>query len=303
MDLPALRAFLTVAELKSFSRAAELLHLAQPAVSQQIKRLERDLDAELLRRSSRRVELTDTGAALLPRARAILAEVGRAETDVRLQAAGLTGHVAVGFVGTATYDLLPRVARSVRTWLPDVELELYGEQLTPALVEDLLSRRLDIAVMRDPSPDPSLTVRALRSERLVAALPADHPEAGQQAVALATLKDSAFVTHPSGHRSVMYEAVMQACRRVGFLPTEVVEVRETATLVAFVAAGMGVALVPEPVRSLTLEGVVFRSLTDVSHQTDLVLATRSEELPATVRQVVDVVETVTTGHVGSEPAG
>lgn len=289
MDLVGLRAFVTVAELASFSRAAEQLHLAQPAVSQQVKRLERHLGSELLRRSSRRVELTDAGAALLPRARSILAEVGRAELEVHRLEEGLAGRVAVGFVGTATYDLLPRVARSVRAQLPDVELELYGEQLTPALVEGLLMRQLDIAVIRDPEPDLSLTIRPLRSERLVAALPADHPAAGSEEVALASLGDSAFVTHPSGHRSVMYEAVMQACRQVGFRPREMVEVRETATLVTFVAAGIGVALVPEPVRSLVVEGVAYRSLTDVDLYSDLVVATRSEEASATVMHVADVV--------------
>lgn len=289
MDPQVLHTFVMVAELRSFSRAAETLHLAQPAVSQQIKRLERELGAELLRRSSRRVELSAAGAALLPRARSILAEISRAETEVRLLEGGLAGRVAVGFVGTATYDLLPRVARSVRAQLPDVELELYGEQLTPALVEGLLSRQLDIAVIRDPAPDPSLAVRPLRSERLVAALPADHPTADSDVVELASLRGSPFVTHPSGHRSVMYDTVMQACRGAGFLPPEVVEVRETATLVAFVAAGMGVALVPEPVRSLAVEGVAYRSLADVDQQTELVVATRSDELPATVRHVVDVV--------------
>lgn len=296
MNLASLRTFLAVAELASFSRAADVLHLAQPAVSQQVKRLERDLGTEVLRRSTRRVQLTPAGEMLLPRARAILAEVDRAETEVRRLSAGLTGRVAVGFVGTATYDVLPRVARSVRTQLPDVELELYGEQLSPALVEGLLSRRLDIAVMRDPAPDPSIIVRPFRSEQLVAALPVDHPLASDESVELAALQGSAFVTHPSGHRSVMYDAVMQACRRVGFLPAEVVEVRETATLVAFVAAGIGVALVPESVRSLAIEGVTFRALADVDYQTELMLATRAGDTAATVMSVVDVVEATTAGR-------
>lgn len=289
MDLVALRSFVAVVEERSFSRAADRLHLAQPAVSQQVRRLERQLGAALLVRSTRRVEPTTAGERLLPRARSILAEVDRASAEVGLAEAGLAGRVAVGFVGTATYDLLPRVARTVRSQLPDVELELHGERLSPALVEDLVARRLDAAVMRDPDPDPSLVVRPLRSERLVAALPADLPAAGSDPVELAALRGSAFVTHPSGHRSVMYDAVMQACRGVGFLPTEVVEVRETATLVAFVAAGMGVALVPAPVRSLAVEGVVYRDLADVDHRTELVLATRADEASAAVARVAEMV--------------
>lgn len=294
MDLQALRSFVAVADAMSFSRAAEGLHLAQPAVSQQIKRLERELGTALLQRSTRRVDLTPAGESLLPRARAILAEVARAEAEVRLLEQGLAGRVAVGFVGTATYDLLPRLARSVRAQLPAVALEVFGEQLSPALVDGLLSRRLDVAVMRDPAPDPLLVVRPLRSERLVAALPAEHALAGEEQVNLAALRDAVFVTHPSGHRSVMHDAVMQACRGVGFVPREVVEVRETATLVAFVAAGMGVALVPEPVRSLAVEGVVYRRLADVDQQTELVLAIRAQEPSIAVRNVVAVMEATVT---------
>ena len=249
----------------------------------------RDLGALLFTRSTRRVQLTPAGAGLLTRALTILAEVGRAEAEVRRVDAGLAGRVSVGVVGTATYDLLPRVTRTVRDRLPDVELEVHGEQLTPALVDGLLSRRLDVAVMREAAPDPALRVRSLRSERLAAVLPSDHPLAAEPEVEVAALRDATFVTHPSAHRSVMYDAVLQACRSAGFTPAEVVEVRETATLVAFVAAGIGVALVPEPVRSLALDGVGFHALADVHHRIELVLATRAEMLAPSVQHVLDAV--------------
>jgi DNA-binding transcriptional LysR family regulator len=290
MDMDGLRAFVRVAEYGNFSRAAVSLHLAQPAVSQQVKRLERDLGAQVFLRSTRRVQLTAAGEVLLPRAKAILAEASRAQEDVRMLGEGLAGRVSIGFVGTATYDLLPRVSRSVRAALPGVELEVYGEQLTPALVERLLAHDLDVAVMRNPEPGAPLAVAPLRSERLICALPADHPAAGNESVELAALSEEPFVTYPSGRRSVTYEAVMQACRQVGFVPREVVEVRETATLVAFVAAGIGVALVPEPVRSLAVEGVAFRALSDVDHRTELVVASRMEGTSAAVGQVVRLVQ-------------
>lgn len=290
MNLQDLRTFVAVVDHGGFGRAAQALHLAQPAVSQHVKRLERELGATVLRRSTRRVELTAAGEQLLRRARSVLAEVARAEEEVRLLEAGRAGRVALGFVGTATYDLMPRVARRVRRHLPDVALDLHGEQLSPALVTALLAGDVDVVAIRDPDPDPALTVRHLRSERLVAVLPADHPAAAGQSVALADLRAETFVTHPSGHRSVMFAAVMDACRRAGFLPGDVVEVRETAALVAFVAAGTGVALVPEPVRSLALDGVAFRPLSDVDQRTDLVLATRADETSTTVLRVAGLVE-------------
>ncbi len=290
MELQDLRTFIAVVESGGFGRAADVLHLAQPAVSQQVKRLERRLGATVLRRTTRRVELTPAGEQLLRRARSILAEADRAEEEVRLIESGRAGRVALGFVGTATYDLMPQVARRVRRELPGVELDLHGEQLSPALVTALLAGQVDVVAIRDPDPDPALRVRRLRSELLVAVLPADHPGAAADEVALADLRDETFVTHPSGPRSVMFAAVMDACRSAGFLPGEVVEVRETAALVAFVAAGTGVALVPEPVRSLALEGVVFRPLADVEQRTDLVVATRADETSATVLQVARLVE-------------
>lgn len=289
MNFVALTTFLTVAELASFSRAAERLHIAQPAVSQQIKRLERELGTPLLLRSTRRVQLTAAGEMLLPRAREILAEADRAQAEIRLLSQGLAGRVAVGFVGTATYDLLPRIARSVRAHLPDIELQLYGEQLAPALLAGLASRTIDLAVTRDPAPAAEVRLQPLRSERFVVALPADHPLASGDGVELADLRDATFVTHPSGHRSVTYNAVMRACEQAGFQPSEVIEVRETATLVTFVAAGIGVALVPAPVRSLALAGVEFRELVDVHPTSELALARRQEEPSPALTRVVDLV--------------
>lgn len=276
---------MAVAERASFSRAAEQLRIAQPAVSQQIKRLERDLGASVLRRSTRHVELTPAGEQLLGRARIILTEVARAEDEVRLVEAGASGRVSMGFVGTATYDLLPKVSRQVRAELPDVTLELHGEQLTPSLVGGLLGRELDLVVGRDPEPHPDLVARSLRTERLVAVLPADHPAAARKTVRLSALRGSAFVTHPSRHRSVMYSAVLAACQSAGFTPREVVEVGETATLVAFVAAGIGVALLPAPVASLTLDGVAYRPLSDVDQRTELILLTRRDETSSAVHAV------------------
>ena len=299
MDLEGLRAFLKVAEHGSFSRAADSLHLAQPAVSQQIKRLERDLGCQVFERSTRRVGLTAAGEALLPRARAILAELARATDDVRLVGSGQAGRVSVGFVGTATYSLLPRVVRSVRQRLPAVELEVFGEELTPDLVVALTEHRLDAAVVRDPAPHPDLVIRSLRAEPLIAALPADHPAAGGTTVELAALREAVFVTHPAG-RSVTFEAVMRACRDAGFVPSEIVEVRETATLVAFVAAGIGVALVPEPVQSLALEGVAYLPLADVAQRTDLAVAHGSREQPPAVMRVIELIEAEAASRPGGE---
>jgi DNA-binding transcriptional LysR family regulator len=289
MDLQALRTFLVVAEERHFGRAAARLHLAQPAVSQQIKRLESDLGAPVLRRTTRMVELTEVGVHLRARARVILAEVERTEADVLRIKAGRAGKVSIGFVGTATYDALPRVSRRLGAELPGIDLELIGEQLTPTLLEMLAERRIDLAVVRNPAPSNDFDSVHLRNEPLIAALPADEPAALPESVALTDLRRRTFITHPSGFRSAMFGAVLEACRQAGFIPHEVIEVRETSTLVAFVAAGLGVALIPASVRALALEGVAYRPLSDVRVDTELKLLNRRGEISSagsTVRELI-----------------
>lgn len=290
MDLRHLRSFQALAEERHFGRAAARLHLAQPALSQQVKQLERELGVTLFTRTTRRVELTEAGLRFGEHARTVLGDVARAEDDMALVASGASGRVSVGFIGTATYDVLPRVAREVRAALPDIELELRGELLSPQLVAGLADRTFDIALVRpDPHSGGDLSITPLRTERLVAVLPAAHPLAGRRRIPLSALAGSPFVMHPSGHRSSMHARVLAACEAAGFAPPSMIEVGETATLVVFVAAGLGVALVPEPVRSLGLDGVSYVALTDAP-TIDLALATRGgdDESPA-VRRVATII--------------
>ena len=297
MDLVALRTFLVVADERHFGRAAERLNLAQPAVSQQIKRLERDLGVSVLRRTSRSVELTEAGEHLRSRARSILQEVENARADVRSIRGGRAGRVAVGFVGTATYDVLPQVTRSIRRALPDIDLQVRGERLTPELLRMLRDRDVDLAVVRDPDRIEELDVSPLRREPLIAALPLDLAlDRIGDGVRLADLRDQTFVTHPSGQRSAMFGAVLRACREAGFTPRDIIEVAETSTLVAFVAAGLGVGLVPESVRSVALDGVAYRRLSDVAPRTDLLLAARAGQSTPATRSVRDVILRQVRGH-------
>lgn len=289
MELRHLRSFAALAEERHFGRAAARLHLAQPALSQQVKQLERELGVTLVTRTTRRVELTEAGTRFADHARTVLADVGRAHDDMALVASGHAGRVSVGFIGTATYDVLPRVAREVRRELPDLELVLRGELLTPQLAAGLADRTYDVALLRpDPVDRPDLAVRTLRSERLVAVLPAQHRLAGRRRIALGSLAGEPFVMHPSGHRSSIHDRVLAACAAAGFEPAPAVEVAETATLVVFVAAGLGVALVPEPVRSLGLEGVAYVALTHAP-TVDLAVATRTADDSPAVRRVAEVV--------------
>ena len=294
MELRHLRAFVALAEEQHFGRAADRLHLAQPALSQQLAQLERETGCRLAERTSRSFALTAAGELLLPRARRVLDEVSRAGADLRDLASGRLGRVVLGLVGTASYDLLPKVAQRARAELPEVDLVVRGEGLAPALAEAVAARTLDLAVARPVADLPAgLVVEPLRTEPLVAVLPADHPAAGPGPVDLADLADQPFVVHPGGHRSTMHEVVLAACAAAGFRPGTLVEVAETSTLVVSVAAGAGVALVPAPVQGLALEGVVYRPLRTAA-TVDLVLLRRDEEHPAAAR-VAGLLRRATTG--------
>jgi DNA-binding transcriptional LysR family regulator len=286
MELRHIRYFVAVAEECHFGRAAERLRIAQPPLSQQIKQLETELGVQLLTRSTRQVELTPAGARFLERARGILAAVDAAADEAGRVAAGLVGKLAIGFTGSATYELLPTVARALREEFPGIELELKGEMLTPRQVEALHDRSLDIGFLRPPVRDPGLNVLVFRREPLIAVLPEGHELADRKSVPLVELQTEPFICYPSHNRSVVYDAVFDACQRAGFRPSALQEVTETSTLVAFVAAGLGVALVPASVQHLHITGVTYRPLAGTTEEVELAVATRAGEDSALLAQVM-----------------
>jgi DNA-binding transcriptional LysR family regulator len=284
-----LRYFVAVAEERHFGRAAARLHIAQPPLSQQIRRFEAELGEPLLYRTTRSVELSPAGAVLLERGREILAAVDAALDDARRAARGEYGRLAVGFTGSSTYALLPALAAALGRELPGVVLDLRGELLTPAQVERLLDGTLDLGLLRPPVHERSLSTEVLRSEPLIAVLPESHPLARADAVALELLKDEPFVTYPSHFRSVVHDAVEDACAAHGFAPNAVHEVAETATLVSFVAAGLGVSLVPASVGNMTVSGATYRPLAHDTTRVELAAAWRRDDGRPVLARALDVI--------------
>ncbi|MFC4942882.1 LysR family transcriptional regulator [Pseudonocardia sp. GCM10023141] len=285
MELRRIHYFIAVAEECHFGRAAARLRMAQPPLSQQIKQLEAEMGVALFTRSTRKVELTPAGERFLDRARQIVVSIDDAVEEAVRVADGMLGSLAIGFTGSATYDLLPSLARVLRAELPGIELDLKGEMLTPDQVTALLDGTLDLGFLRPPVRSLDIDVRVLRREPLIAVLPEAHPLAGRAKVRLADLRDEPFITYPSHHRSVVYEAVIDACQRSGFTPSQVHEVGETSTLVSFVAAGLGVALVPASVQHLKITGAQYLPLAGNTEEVELALATRLDERSAHVARV------------------
>jgi DNA-binding transcriptional LysR family regulator len=285
MELRRIQYFVAVAEEAHFGRAARRLQMAQPPLSQQIRALEAEIGVTLFHRTTRKVELTAAGERFLVRARAILAEVDDAVAEAAQVADGMLGKIAIGFTGSATYDLLPSLVRVLRADLPGIELDIHGEMLTPDQVTALADGSLDLGLLRPPVHSTAIDVQVLRREPLIAVLPEHHALAGRDRVRLSDLRDDSFITYPSNHRSVVYEAVIDACQQAGFVPANVHEVAETSTMVSFVAAGLGVALVPASVQHLRITGATYLPLAGTTREVELALATRAGETSPHVARV------------------
>lgn len=293
MELRHLRYFRAVAEELHFGRAAERLHIAQPPLSQQIRQLERELDVQLLVRSTRRVELTPAGQAYLTRAIAVLDAVDDAGQQARRIADGVEGSLTIGCVGSATYSVLPRLVRALRDELPHIEVGVRGEMLAPAQVAALLARDIDLALLRPPVDHPELLSEVLRRDRLIVALPAEHPLAQRDRLEVGDLRDQELIAHAGQGRSVMGGLVAAICAEAGFAPQIRHEVSETSTLVTLVAAGLGVAVVPAPTAELDIAGVVYRPLQPASLGVDLVAAHLTGEVSPVVRRALGVLRAAT----------
>lgn len=298
MELRHLRYFAAVADTCHFGRAAERLHMAQPALSQAVRQLEAELGTPLLVRTTRQVSLTPAGEFLHKEARRVLAAVDDSVRSVRRIADGRLGVVRLGLTGTAAFAQLPQIARAVKQELPGVALEIHADLLTPAQCEGLRDGSLDLGVLRPPVTGDGLELRSIEVEPLVLAVPAEHRLAVEPVISLADLRSEGFVVY-GGKDSAVNDAVLRSCERAGFSPRRQHEAPGTAVLLALVAAGLGVALAPASVRAVPLAGVVFRDVVDAG-TTEVALAWRRDDPSPVVRSVIDTL--AGTGLLAPVPA-
>ena len=301
MEIRQLTCFVAVAEERHFGRAAERLHMAQPALSLLIRQLEENLGARLLDRTTRRVDLTPAGQELLDRGRRVLHDLELLEADVRREGDSSAGVLRLGFAGAAAYDVVPELARAVREGLPGVTLSLRGELPSPALESGLRDGSLDAALLHPPVASPGIRHRVVGREPLVVALPVDAPLTARPSVGVGALEGLPVVAHPPG--SPLHRAAQELFLAAG-LPLRIGQVaQDTASTLSLVAAGGGVALVPASVRALQLRGVVYAEL-EGSPQIDLALAWRDEDRSARLRAFLDVALgwVDSAGATGTSPA-
>lgn len=291
MELRHLAAFVAVAEERNFSRAAARLNMTQSPLSRQVRLLERDLGVVLFERTTRTVELTGAGEALLAPARRVLTESEAARAAVRAHGSGVAGRVSLGFAGATSYDLVPRLTRAVATRLPGVEMSLACPVYSREAMRRVAEGALDLGVVAMPTRV-GIAARVVSSEALLVALPEEHRLADQDAVALADLEAEPFVAFPATDGSAVAEATLRACVDAGFTPSIVQEAPDAYNLLTLVGAGVGVALVVDSARRIRTDHVVFRPLRDVLPPMLIALAWRAQRTSPAVRAVLAVAEEV-----------
>jgi DNA-binding transcriptional LysR family regulator len=261
IELRHLRYFEAVATEMNFSRAAERLHIAQPPLSRQIQQLEEALGAQLLDRKARPMQLTPAGRFFLEQTVQVLGRLAEVGEATRRIAQGQRAWFGIGFVPSTLYGLLPELIRRFRADHPEVEVSL-SELTTVQQADALKAGRIDVGFGRLPLGDPDIQAETVLEEAVVAALPARHALLHHERLSLALLAEEPLVLYPARPRPSYADQVLQMFRGHGLAPRVAMEANELQTAIGLVAAGLGVALVPESVRRLHRDDVDYRPVAE-----------------------------------------
>lgn len=287
MEIRYFRSFVEVAARRHVGRAAEALNIAQPSLSYQIARLEKDFGASLFARGPRGMELTAAGQALLDEIGPILARVDGLGERVRSAAEGRVGVLKVGLVsGAVLSGVATRVVRAYRARYPKVMLRISAVLHVP-LVRMLREREVDVAVFGSSLGDPTLVGEPLARESFVVALPSDHGLTAKKAVRYRDLVGETLVALARGAAPSLFDTVLATCGRNGFDPVAIEEAFGEDAVMGLVAAGVGVAIVPDSWAAIALPGVVTRKLSPGGAGATLQLFRRDGDTSPLVHAFVD----------------
>ena len=275
MELRHLKYFVAVAEELNFRRAAEVIHIAQPALSQQIKQLEDEIGVALFVRSHHKVELTAAGKAFYDRAQAILQDAKQAIADARAIVDGEAGAVTIGFVSSAAIVVLPRLLKYIREQLPLAAVEL--KELAPGeQIDGLYNNTIDLGLFHAELEDEVFETAVVSRERLIVALPSASPFARRKLIDLKELARETVIMPARHATSGYFERARAAFQAVGFMPEHIYHTSLLQTGLLLVGAGVGVSLLPESFQRIQVNGVVYRQLSTQPPTIDLIAAWRRD---------------------------
>jgi DNA-binding transcriptional LysR family regulator len=271
MELRQAHAFVTTADEGHVGRAAARLHLTQPTLSRQIAALERSLGVPLFDRTRRQLALTPAGEVFLAGARELVRRADELADAARRAHRGELGVLRVGFVQSATFAALPTLLRTFRAAWPAVRVEVRA-MTTLNQLDALTDDRLDAGLLRPPVHAPDLRLHTLSHDELCVALPGTHPLTAKRRVSLADLADEPFVLYGRDSGPAVHDTIVGFCREAGFSPRIVQEAVDVQTIVALVAANLGVSLLITPTPHTDEAAVVYRPLAENLPRWEMALA-------------------------------
>jgi DNA-binding transcriptional LysR family regulator len=292
MELRQIGFFVAVAEDRHFGRAAERMYIAQPALSQHIRRLERELGVQLFDRSARHVRLTPAGEAFLEVARRMLRQVDEGTEAARRAEAGETGSLAVGVNMSAAAPVLSVLLRHWNRVRPAVRPRLTSGSARE-LVDLVRRRELDLALVDGPVADGGLDSAVVVDDRLVVVLPVDHPLAREETLPLRSLRSERFVAVARRSSVSLHDRLIELCAAAGFSPDIALEVDDPDLVPLAVTAGLGVGLVASiSVAGRAMPGLVWRPLADAGTAIPLVAVSARDGATTQTREFLQLVESL-----------
>jgi DNA-binding transcriptional LysR family regulator len=291
VELKHLTSFVAVAERLSFVRAAGQLHISQPALTGQIQKLEEELGVQLFTRNRRMVKLTEAGEVFVEEARACLARARQAADRAQKAARGEVGRLRIGFVSSAALEIVPGIVVEFRRQRPGVTLELINLR-TVSQVKGLLGKTVDIGFLRLPLSNDQLSITVIHREEFAVILPKGHRFAKLKTLHIAQLRDEPFIAYGRRWAPGFFDSIVQLCTREGFSPNIIQETGEMYTAIALVAAGAGIAILPQSVALAQSRNVVIKLLPKSTGYSEIALATRAGNNSSLVRSFVSVARSV-----------
>jgi DNA-binding transcriptional LysR family regulator len=291
MELRHLRYFSTVATELHFGRAAEKLHIAQPPLSKQIQDLEAELGFELFTRTKRSVALTPAGQAFLIEVTQIFQQLDRAIDIGRKTSRGELGQISIGFVGSATYNILPVMLQQFRDRYPHVQIELH-ELTTDRQLIWLREGRIDIGLIRPLIIGMDFASQIIFQESLVVVLPIDHHLAKLDRIELSSLATEPFILFPRQLAPGLYDPIIAICQAAGFSPQVVQSCIQMQTIVSLVSANMGVSILPESIQEAQRHGVVYRPIAEsfgIEKLATIAIVWRMNDDSPTIQRLLEIV--------------
>ncbi|RYL99230.1 LysR family transcriptional regulator [Sporolactobacillus sp. THM7-7] len=285
MELRHLVYFVTVAEELHFGRAAARLQMTQPPLSKQIQQLEEEIGVTLFRRTRRHVELTTAGRLFLPEARQVLTQLHQAIDTAQRAERGEFGRIVVGFVGSATYDILPRIIREYRKQFPDVSVMLQ-ELSTPDQISALTDGRIDVGLLHPPVAGSLIETEPVQRGFCALSMPKNHPLAKKDKITIQDLRDVPFIVVSRDIWPGLYDEFLSLFHHAGYTPKIVQEATEYQMVIGLVSAGIGVGVVPATAEKLFNLEAVYREIDGAPLRAVLSLARLKENANPALKQFV-----------------